>query len=140
MNINDSFSDYESERDIWDDLFRRVENEYGDKLTLHTLLQEIDLAPKSKVLSHKCVRLQTVHTAKGAEYKHVYIIGLAEDYFPTFQAKRQGNKSRAMEEERRNCFVAITRASKSLYMSYAREYFGWPKEPSRFLKEMGILS
>ncbi len=140
LDSYDSFPDYEYERDIWKDLFRRVESQYRENLTLHVLLQEIDLAPKLKSLSRNCVRLQTVHTAKGAEYKHVYIIGLAEGYFPTFQAKKQGDRSRAMEEERRNCFVAITRASESLYMSYAREYFGWSKEPSRFLKEMEVLS
>ena len=139
VNIDDSFPDYESEKIIWEDLFKRIENRYGDNLTLHVLLQEIDLAPKVKSLTHDCVRLQTVHTAKGVEYKYVYIIGLVEDYFPAFQAKKQGDESRSMEEERRNCFVAITRASNSLYMSYARKYFGWPKEPSRFLKEMGVL-
>ena len=139
VNIDDSFPDYESEKIIWEDLFKRIENRYGDNLTLHVLLQEIDLAPKVKSLTHDCVRLQTVHTAKGVEYKYVYIIGLVEDYFPAFQSKKQGDESRSMEEERRNCFVAITRASNSLYMSYARKYFGWPKEPSRFLKEMGVL-
>ena len=139
LNINDSFPDYESEKIIWDDLLKRIENRHGNNLTLHVLLQEIDLAPKVKSLNRDCVRLQTVHTAKGTEYKYVYIIGLVEDYFPTFQAKKQGDKSRSMEEERRNCFVAITRASNSLYMSYARKYFGWYKEPSRFLKEMGVF-
>jgi DNA helicase-2/ATP-dependent DNA helicase PcrA len=139
LSGNDAFPDYESEKDIWEDLFKRAENEHRDMLPLHVLLQEIDLAPKSKSLTRDCVRLQTVHTAKGIEYKYVYIIGLAEDYFPAFQAKKQGDKSRSMEEERRNCFVAITRTSQSLYLSYARQYFGWTKEPSRFLKEMGVL-
>jgi DNA helicase-2/ATP-dependent DNA helicase PcrA len=45
-----------------------------------------------------------------------------------------------MEEERRNCFVAITRTIETLTLSYAERYRGWPKEPSRFLFEMGILN
>jgi len=139
LNNDDSFPDYEPEKSIWINLFHRIEMEYGDKLTLYILLQEIDLAPKLVSLSHDCVRLQTVHTAKGMEYEHVYIIGLVEDYFPAFQAKKHGEESKSMEEERRNCYVAITRASQSLYLSYARQYFGWSKEPSRFLKEMGVL-
>ncbi len=89
-------------------------------------------------LSQDCVRLQTVHTAKGTEFLHVYIIGLVEDYFPAFQAKKQGANGKVMEEERRNCFVAVTRARESFYMSFAEKYFGWGKEPSRFLKEMGF--
>ena len=44
-----------------------------------------------------------------------------------------------MEEERRNCFVAITRSMKTLTLSYAESYRGWHKEPSRFLFEMGLL-
>ena len=44
-----------------------------------------------------------------------------------------------MEEERRSCFVAITRAIKSLTLSYSAKYRGWSKKPSRFLYEMGLL-
>jgi hypothetical protein len=56
------------------------------------------------------------------------------------QAVKQGADSRELQEERRNCFVAITRAQESLTMTYARSYWGWNKRPSRFLNEMGILS
>jgi ATP-dependent DNA helicase UvrD/PcrA len=44
-----------------------------------------------------------------------------------------------MEEERRNCFVAIIRTIKTVTLSYAEKYTGWPKEPSRFLFEMELL-
>jgi DNA helicase-2/ATP-dependent DNA helicase PcrA len=43
-----------------------------------------------------------------------------------------------MQEERRNCFVGLTRTREQLTMTYAREYYGWPKQRSRFLAEMGI--
>ncbi|WP_419614540.1 3'-5' exonuclease, partial [Thiolapillus sp.] len=68
-------------------------------------------------------------------FDNVFIVGLAEDQFPTYFAIKNGG--RAIEEERRNCFVAITRSSRNLYLSYARNYFRWAKQPSRFLREMG---
>jgi len=134
----ESFPYFDEEKQIWEEHYNRAYRNFNDSLTLHILLQEIDLTPKSMPLSQDCVRLQTVHTAKGTEFLHVYIIGLVEDYFPAFQAMKQGANGKVMEEERRNCFVAVTRASETLYMSFAGEYFGWEKEPSRFLKEMGI--
>ena len=51
----------------------------------------------------------------------------------------KGNGSAALEEERRGCFVAVTRAGKRLILSRAKRYRGWTKAPSRFLKEMGCL-
>jgi len=69
----------------------------------------------------------------------VYLIGLVEDELPSYQSKKKGRTSPEMEEERRNCFVAITRTIKTLTLSYAEYYWGWPKTPSRFLVEMGLL-
>lgn len=134
----ENFPDYLADKENWQRIVNDVQHNYGDNLSLHVLLQEMDLTPKSKPLSRDCVRLQTIHTAKGTEFEHVYLIALAEEQFPTYFAIQQGNKS--IEEERRNCFVAITRASSTLYLSYADKYFGWSKAPSRFLKEMGLLS
>jgi DNA helicase-2/ATP-dependent DNA helicase PcrA len=133
----ENFPDYSADKENWQRIVTDVQRNYGDNMSLHMLLQEMDLTPKSKPLSRDCVRLQTVHTAKGTEFEHVYLIGLAEEQFPTYFAIKQGGKS--IEEERRNCFVAITRASSTLYLSYADTYFGWRKPPSRFLKEMGLL-
>jgi DNA helicase II / ATP-dependent DNA helicase PcrA len=69
----------------------------------------------------------------------VYVIGMAEDIIPSFQSIKKGNENPEMEEERRNCFVAITRTKEQLTLSTARSYKGWQKKPSRFLQEMGIL-
>jgi len=80
----------------------------------------------------------TIHSAKGKEFDHVYLVGLVEDELPSFQSKQKGDQSPEMEEERRSCFVAITRTMKTLTLSYARRYRGWAKEPSRFLFEMGF--
>ena len=78
----------------------------------------------------------TIHGAKGREFEQVYVIGLAEDVMPSFQSRQKGDRSPEMEEERRNCFVAITRTKECLVLSRAESYGGWRKPPSRFLVEM----
>jgi superfamily I DNA/RNA helicase len=86
------------------------------------------------------VTLTTVHAAKGREFDSVYVVGLAEDVVPSFQSRQKGATSPEMEEERRNCFVAITRAKEQLVLSYAGRYRGWAKIPSRFLAEVGLIA
>ena len=80
----------------------------------------------------------TIHLAKGQEFQHVYLVGLVEDQLPSYFAKQKGEHSREIEEERRACFVAITRVQGSLTLTYARSYSGYSKAPSRFLLEMGF--
>ena len=72
------------------------------------------------------------------EFKHVYLIGLVEDELPGYYARKKGDQSDEMREERRNCFVAITRAEESLTLTFSGRYFGYAKQPSRFLNEMGF--
>jgi len=133
----EAYPDYVDDKENWQRIAGHIRRTHGDSVSLHVFLQVMDLSPKAKALSKDCVRLQTVHTAKGVEFDNVFVIGLAEEQFPTYFAIKNGDS--AIEEERRNCFVAITRSSKNLYMSYARSYFGWSKKPSRFLREMGLL-
>ncbi len=83
------------------------------------------------------VTLMTIHGAKGLEFKHVYIVGMEEDLFPS----QMMLQSRAdLEEERRLFYVAITRAEKKLTISYAESRYQYgrlkPCEPSRFLDEI----
>jgi DNA helicase-2/ATP-dependent DNA helicase PcrA len=111
----------------------------GSDVNLEAFLQELHMHSKESLPKPNTVTLMTIHSAKGKEFDHVYLTGLVEDELPSFQSKKKGDKSAEMEEERRNCFVAITRAIKSLTLSYAAEYRGWAKEPSRFLFEMGLL-
>lgn len=80
----------------------------------------------------------TIHAAKGTEADYVYVIGMAEENIPSFQSINKGNDSPEMEEERRNCFVAITRTKEQLTLSTASQYLGWPKTPSRFISDMGL--
>lgn len=112
----------------------------GDAPTLEAFLQELQMRSKETLLKSNTVTLMTIHGAKGKEFDHVYLIGMVEDELPSFQSKKKGDKNPEMEEERRNCFVAITRTIKTLTLSYAEEYRGWPKKPSRFLCEMQLLN
>jgi len=134
---DDAYPDYPNDKENWQRISDEIRRSRGESVSLHVFLQEMDLSPKAKSLSKDCVRLQTVHTAKGVEFDNVFVIGLVEDQFPTYFAVKRGGA--AIQEERRSCFVAITRSSRNLYLSYARNYFGWRKNPSRFLREMGLL-
>ena len=71
---------------------------------------------------------------RAGEFRHVYLIGLVEDQLPSYHATKTGASPRVLEEERRNCFVAITRTQSTLTLTYSDSYFGWPKRPSRFFK------
>jgi DNA helicase-2/ATP-dependent DNA helicase PcrA len=85
------------------------------------------------------VTLMTMHAAKGLEFPLVFIAGLEEGLFPHSRANESQND---LEEERRLCYVAITRAEKYLYLSHAmkRRVYGaeTPSEPSRFLMEFPL--
>ena len=80
------------------------------------------------------LKLMTVHAAKGLEFPHVFLLGLNEGVFPS----RKTGTLEAMEEERRLCFVAMTRAERSLCLSEAagRNFDGSPRYPSRFLLDI----
>lgn len=111
--------------------------EHGPQgVTLHGYLQSMDLASKVAPPPRGAVHCLTVHGAKGLEFKHVYLIGMSQEILPSFQALKKGAHSREVEEERRNCFVAITRAQETLTLTRAAQYNGWSKAPSQFLREM----
>jgi DNA helicase-2/ATP-dependent DNA helicase PcrA len=110
----------------------------GKNAPLDQFLQELQLRSKEPSPKPDTVTLMTIHGAKGREFDFVYVIGLAEDVMPSFQSKKKGDASPEMEEERRNCFVAITRTKECLVLSRGQSYRGWQKEPSRFLVEMGL--
>ncbi len=138
--IAEVFARYEEERSVWEELMREITESLGETITLEAFLQELQMHSKEPSPKPNTVVLMTIHGAKGKEFDHVYLIGLVDDELPSFQSKKKGDDSPEMEEERRNCFVAITRTIKTLTLSYAERYRGWSKEPSRFLFEMGLLS
>ena len=83
------------------------------------------------------VALMTIHLAKGLEFPIVYIVGLEENLFPSAMNLNSRND---LEEERRLFYVALTRAEKEAYLSYALSRYRWGKltdsEPSRFIDEI----
>jgi len=84
------------------------------------------------------VTLMTVHSAKGLEFKNVFIVGMEENLFPSGQF---GNVTpEAYEEERRLFYVALTRAEENAYLSFAKQRYRWGKldfcNPSRFIGEI----
>jgi ATP-dependent DNA helicase UvrD/PcrA len=83
------------------------------------------------------VALMTIHLAKGLEFPYVYIVGLEEDLFPSAMSM---NTRSELEEERRLFYVALTRAEKQAYLTYAKTRYRWGKlidaEPSRFIEEI----
>ncbi|MBF0344616.1 MAG: ATP-dependent helicase [Nitrospirae bacterium] len=86
----------------------------------------------------KGVALLTGHASKGLEFDYVFLISLNQGIFPDFRAIK--NNAGGLEEERRNCFVVITRTKKKLFLSYVHKKPNNVKiYPSQFLKEMGLI-
>ena len=83
------------------------------------------------------VTLMTVHAAKGLEFPYVFVVGLEENLFPSMMS---GLSQEDLEEERRLFYVAITRAEKRLFLSFAKSRFKWGQftdsQPSRFISEL----
>lgn len=119
---------------------REYENEYG-VISLTDFLNEITIV--SDVADHQDgdnkVSLMTIHAVKGLEFDNVFIVGMEEGIFPHYNSINEGTVA-AIEEERRLCYVAITRAKKNLWMLNAKKrmLFGNTQInlPSRFMDEI----
>jgi DNA helicase-2/ATP-dependent DNA helicase PcrA len=112
----------------------------SDVSPLEEYLQQISLYSDQDSLQEEqeLVTLMTLHNAKGLEYDTVFIVGCEDGAFPHLRALEEGGE----EEERRLCYVGITRARKRLYMTWARErsLFGRSERnlPSRFVDEIPV--
>ena len=138
---DDFFAEYGDEKSTWSELVTDIEGQFGpENVTLNVLLQELDMRSKAPSPSKGSVPCFTIHASKGMEFGHVYLIAMVEDQLPSWAAVKKGPDSHEMQEERRNCFVAITRTEDSLTMTYSQQMFGWGKAPSRFLKEMEVIA
>jgi len=102
-------------------------------------LATLDSSGESNQSNQNCVQLMTVHSAKGLEFPVVFLVGLEEDLFPSRQSK---DEPHLLDEERRLCYVGMTRAMQSLTLSYASRRFihgnSFYSMPSRFLDEIPI--
>jgi len=108
--------------------------------SLPDLLEEIALMSSADTDSTESkVTLMTLHAAKGLEFPVVFMVGMEDGLFPSSRALEEGPKQ--LEEERRLCYVGMTRAREELHLSYAqsRMQFGQRgyASPSRFLEDMG---
>ena len=135
---NDPHDDLREDLNAWRRLVREIRTTRGS-IPLDRFLQELELRSKEPESAPGTVSLATIHGAKGLEFETVHLIGMAEGILPSWHSLKTGAGDRSLEEERRGCFVAITRTSRRLILSTARSYKGWPKKPSRFLGEMGFL-
>lgn len=139
----EGLSRYENVQELLNAIKEFVDNEDNTDKSLGAFLQEVALitsVDEDKDDDEEKVTLMTIHMAKGLEFKHVYLVGMEEDLFPS----QMMLSSRAdLEEERRLFYVAITRTEQKLFLSYAttRYRFGRLKscEPSRFLEEVNPI-
>jgi len=118
------------------DVNRELEGE-GELSALEEFLQQISLyTDQDGLRDESAITLMTLHNAKGLEYETVFIVGCEDGAFPHMKALEEGGE----EEERRLCYVGITRARRRLYMTWTRErrLFGRAERnlPSRFVEEL----
>jgi len=116
------------------------EEEGNENISLSDFLSEVSLLSDQdtdKSGDEARITLMTIHSAKGLEFRNVFIVGLEENLFPSNMA---GDSPRAMEEERRLFYVAITRAEDHCFLSFAKMRFRYGKmefaNPSRFLRDI----
>lgn len=110
-----------------------------ETLTLREYLENISLVSATDNLEEEkdYVKLMTIHNSKGLEFPTVFLVGTEDEVFP---GKKADFEPRELEEERRLCYVAITRAEDKLYISYAASRFMYGEESfrtkSRFINEL----
>lgn len=123
------------------DEFCEIRREEGaEHVSLADFLSEVSLLTdqdNDKDEQANKVTMMTVHAAKGLEFRNVFVVGMEEDLFPSAMSK---DNPRAVEEERRLFYVAITRAEENCVLTYAKSRFRNGKSamcsPSRFLKDI----
>ena len=136
----EGISRYENVQELLNAVKSFVDDPNNDDKSLGTFLQSVSLLTSwedDKNQDADRVTLMTIHSAKGLEFRNVYVVGMEEDLFPS---QMMLNSREDLEEERRLFYVAMTRAKKKLALTYAlsRYRFGniLSREPSRFLQEL----
>ncbi|MES2122056.1 MAG: UvrD-helicase domain-containing protein, partial [Chlamydiota bacterium] len=141
LHLKEDPESYEERRGNIEELVSKAA-EWGDEVenpTLSAFLEELTL--KSSAVDKETpmdqVRLMTMHNGKGLEFTAVFIVGMEEELFPHANSL---DSPEAIEEERRLCYVGMTRAKEHLYLTASRYRYLWgmPRmmRPSRFLKEI----
>lgn len=139
--IKENYSDAETRIENIDEFKNSIlelENVVGE-LRLSEYLENVSLISATDDLEEKSdyVKLMTIHNSKGLEFPIVFLVGFENEIFPGTRAMFE---EKEMEEERRLCYVALTRAEKKLYLSHATIRFVYGQDrlstPSVFLKEI----
>lgn len=139
--IKENYSDAEARIENIDEFKNSIlelENVVGE-LRLNEYLENVSLISATDDLEEKSdyVKLMTIHNSKGLEFPIVFLVGFENEIFPGSRAMFE---EKEMEEERRLCYVALTRAEKKLYLSHATIRFIYGQDrlstPSVFLKEI----
>ena len=119
------------------------ERDWGEAYPLDLYLQQVAVESAEREEEPDAVRLMTIHAAKGLEFPVCFVCGLSEGIFPSARTLEE-RKDAGLEEERRLCFVALTRAMRRLYLTESEgttigqgQGKSAVKRPSRFLFEMG---
>ena len=112
------YDDYSMRRENVEEFINSAYNMESDdeELSLFDFLQNVTLVTDMDTMSDDGVSVMTIHAAKGLEFDTVFIIGMNEEIFPNQKAVMEGD----IEEERRLCYVAVTRAKRNLYMIGAK--------------------
>ena len=139
-NIEELLNSMQLFKEQRDAEIRGGERQPDEEATIEEWLQNVMLTTdmdKDDPEDRNKVTLMTVHSAKGLEYKYVYIVGLEENLFPSQRAMESPD---GFEEERRLFYVALTRAKVAATLSYAEMRFKWGNmefsRPSCFLREI----
>ena len=139
-NIEELLNSMQLFKEQRDAEIRNGERSAEEEATVEEWLQNVMLMTdmdKDDPADRNKVTLMTVHSAKGLEYKYVYIVGMEENLFPS---QRAAESPDGMEEERRLFYVALTRAKVAATISYAEMRFKWGNmefsRPSCFLREI----
>ena len=130
-NIEELLNSMQEFKERCDAEIRNGERPQDEEATIEEWLQNVMLVTdmdKDDPEDRNKVTLMTVHSAKGLEYKYVYIVGLEENLFPS---QRAAESPDGMEEERRLFYVALTRAKVEATISYAEMRFKWGNMSSR---------
>jgi len=113
------------------------EDEEIDEITGFISLATLESSVESNHNPQQNIQLMTIHSAKGLEFENVFLVGMEEDLFPTNRSKEE---SHLLSEERRLCYVGMTRARKKLTLTHAIKRFIHGQSiyayPSRFLSEI----
>lgn len=164
-NMCDIVNMYQNKKKVMTDYLGAIVNLYNENSTIDIFLRSVSEMPGNwentdefiiEIMEHltneppeDAVQMLTFHSAKGLEFDNVYLLGFDEKHFPKFvlpkqfphlikqmdESKIEKYLSEVLEEERRLCYVAITRAKKELTITYPKTVYDWEYQQNRNIKK-----